>query len=401
MGSERHLDTANGGLSSLGGTRLAVIASNHHLESLKAQRSAEWLGDVEFHAAGIDETLDTQILAASDLVVVEIDPNLEKSAKRIADIRSYKPDLPIVAAVEHADISLVRALVRSGVEDVVAIPLRADELLQTAIAVLEVRERDQVGDVEQAPLVAIMRAMSGCGATTLATHLAAMLADETVSDPTVCVIDLDIQYGRVAQVLDLHPRRDLGDLLAAGNRLDAAFFRSIATPHESGIAVVAAPQDINPIESVPIERLDAILRIARRDYDYVIVDTPSNLTNWGLSLLSSADRVVMLTTPTIESIRQAKRRLDLFRNVGLDPRSISIVLNQVKKRVFSPISKHDVEDALHMKIAAVLHTEPSIIGNAQDQGKLTYELRPKSTYWAELSEFATDLAHQLEDGGGA
>ncbi|MHA6334648.1 AAA family ATPase [Qipengyuania sp. CAU 1752] len=396
MGSENNLDRIDESNMPHGRAQVAVVASARHLDALRVQGAAGWLGDADLHAVEADEDFEPELLRSCDIAVLELDPEVPSSMDRIAKVKKYDPDLPIVAAVEHADISIVRTLVRGGVADVVTLPLRADELLQTIVAVVEVRAQQVSGNVRQAPVIAVTRALAGCGSTTVATHLAAMLADEDAEQPNVCLIDLDTQFGRAAEVLDLSPRRDLGDLLTAGKRLDAAFFRSITVNHHSGIALVAAPQDITPLEAIEVERLDAILRTARREFDFVVVDTPANLTNWSLSLLSGADSVLMVVEPSVSALRQAKRRLDLFRNVGLDARKVSIVLNQVKRRVFGAISQADVEEALHREVAAILRADPSVVPNAQEQGKLAYELRQKSTFWADIASLSEHVLAQCD-----
>src|SRR5690606_293282 len=136
--------------------------------------------------------------------------------RRIERVRTLRPELPQIVALASADLSLVRTLVREGVADVVSLPLQPEELLQAAVAVLEVRSAQDDSRIELAPVVAITRSLGGTGATTLATHLAADFARQ---GSRVCLFDLDIQFGRVAEVLGLQPRRSLTDLLDAGVRI--------------------------------------------------------------------------------------------------------------------------------------------------------------------------------------
>ena len=391
MGGELNLKTIGLEQKVLGSARIAILASAEHVENLRSQPAAEWLGRAEYVALAEREPINPETLRNCDVALVEIDPENAASLARIRQIKQFNENLPLVVAIQSSDLATVRTLVKAGVDDVVALPLSAEEILQTVLAIIEVREERANSNARKAPVIAIARAMGGCGSTTLATHLAAALADPRSPHPNVCVFDLDLQYGRVAESVGLAPRRTLDDLLSAGDRLDAEVLRSVATAHRAGFAVVAAPAEIGPIEAIDIEVLGSILRTARREFDIVIIDMPSDLTNWGLSVLSSADQVVMLVEPKVAAIRQAKRRLDLFRNLGLDLRLVSLVLNKTENRMFGMISTRDVEEALHRPIDVCLRDDSKTLPSAQEQGLLAQEWRGKSTYWADVRQLAEFL----------
>jgi pilus assembly protein CpaE len=375
--------------------KIAVFARPDQIENLKAQAAANWIGDAELVPVAIDEELPLDMLRRCEIAIVEVDAQSPVSMRRVDAVRRLDSQLTLIAAMESATVQTVRTMVRAGVTDVVSLPLSAEEILQTILAVIEVRAEDNQHVVAQAPVIAVSRAVASGGATTLGTHLAAALANGDGDRPNVCLIDLDIQYGRVTEVLDLNPRRTLSDLLSAGLRLDGAFLESITAKHRSGVAVVAAPIDIIPLEALETERLEAILRVARREYDYVVIDMPANLTNWSLSLLSGADRVLMLVEQSISSLRQARRRIDLFRSLGLDANLLSVVVNRAEKRLFGSLSVADIEEALRRDVVATLPSEPKVVPIAQEQGLLAGELRSKSAYAVAVRELAEDIVRDL------
>ena len=378
---------------------LTVIAASEQIDALQAARGAPWIEDANLVPLELEQEITDAHLFGAGIVVMHVDPAVPSSMRRIERVRGLRPELPQIVALASADLRLVRTLVREGVADVVALPLAPEELLQVAIAVMEVEAEKDGSRAGLAPLVAVTRALGGGGATTLVTHLAAAFADALPeAGQRVCLIDLDVQFGRVAEVLGLKPRRTLTDLLEAGVRLDDAFLRSVAVTHSSGLVVIAAPQEIVPLESLDAEQLHRVIEVARREYDYVFIDTPSNLTNWNLSLLAEADSVVMVVEQTLASLRQAKRRLDLFTSVGIDNRLVTIAVNRIERRLFGSIGLADVEQALGHKVMAGLHADPQSVGIAQDQGLLVGEVRAKSPYAADVTKLADVLRQRLQKG---
>jgi pilus assembly protein CpaE len=377
---------------------LTVIAASEQIEALRAARGAPWLEDANLLPLDLDQEITDAHLLGSGIVVLHVDPAVPRSMDRIEKVRALRPDLPQIVAIESADLRLVRTLVRQGVADVVALPLAPEELLQVAIAVMEVQAASDESRTALAPLVAVTRARGGSGATTLVTHLAAAFADGHRTEPNVCIVDLDIQFGRVAEVLGLAPRRDLHDLLEAGVRVDESYIGSVAVAHSSGVAVIAAPQEIVPLESLDAAHLRRALEVARRKYDFVFLDFPANLTNWALTILTEATGIVMVVEQNLASLRQAKRRLDLFRNVGIDPRTVSVVVNRAERKLFGSISLADVEQALGRDVFASLHLDAQNLAIAQDQGKLVGEVRSKSSYATDVARLADALRARIDRG---
>jgi len=380
------------------GAPLTVLAAGEQIGSLRASDSAHLLEEAKLVALELHEEITAEHLMGAGILVFQVNPDVSASMRRIERVRSLCPDLPQIVALQSADLGLVRTLLKEGVADVVALPLIPEDLLQAAITVLEARAPREESTVRTAPLVAVTRALGGSGATTLVTHLATAFAAERQS---VCLFDLDVQFGRVAEVLGLQPRRTLTDVLDAGARIDPALMHSVAAQHSSGLSVIAAPEDILPLESVEAAQLHKAIEIARREHDFVFADMPSNLTNWSLSVLAEADSILMVVEQTIASLRQAKRRLDLFRTVGIESRIVSVVVNRVERRLFGSISTGDVEEALGRKVLQGLHADGQNIAIAQDQGMLVNQVRGRSAYGADIGKLASALMQSLQQGNHA
>lgn len=376
---------------------LTVVAASEQIDALRAAKGAPWIEDARLVPLALHQPIEATDIAQASVLVLHVDPAVVPSMKRIAQVRSLRPDLPTIVALESTDIGLVRTLLRQGVSDVIGLPLQPEELLQAALAVSETNAAPDKANAGLAPLIAVARALGGGGATTLVTHLAAALAADG-QNRRVCIVDLDIQFGRVAEVLGLQPRRTLADLLEAHTRVDDAFLKSVATAHASGVDVIAAPQDIVPLEAIDVEKLRRTLEIARREYDYVFVDTPSNLTHWSLSLLSEAQGVLMVVEQSLASLRQARRRLDLFDSVGIDRQMVSVIVNRVERRLFSTISLSDVAHALNHDVLCGLQLDLQNIGLAQDQGLLVGDVRSKSPYAADIRKLTGMIQQRFAAG---
>jgi pilus assembly protein CpaE len=365
-------------------SRFLVVASAHHAQALK-QAPPEILPGLRVAELGAGDAIADDLLTDVALVVVEVDPQDSSSMQRIGQIRTRWSDLPIVAAIEGASVSLVRTLLRQGVSDVVALPFDQEELLQVTLDAVANRKTSAREAAALAPMVAVVRSLGGCGATSIATHLAADLAAHDNSGRGSVIADLDLQFGSVADYLGLRPRASLADLLGAETRLDEDLLRSVAAEAGGGLSVIAAPDAIMPLESVETDDLLRVIRLLRQQFGYVVLDLPANWTNWTLSAASAANTIVLVVELSVASLRQAQRRLELFRSVGIDERSIEIVVNRVESRLFRTIGIDDVAKTLRHPVTSTVAFEATALNAAQNQGALLAKSARKS-------KFADDIA---------
>lgn len=366
-------------------SRILVVAAPSHAEALQQSSTADQIPGLRIAAIECGAPVPEDMLAAVTLAVIEVDPNDRASMQRIGKIRDSQPNLPLVAAINGASVSLVRTLVRQGITDIVALPFELNELLQVSLDAVAKSEARVTGGVVLAPMVAVARSLGGCGATSIATHLAANLAAHDETGRGALIADLDLQFGSVADYLGVKPRGNIADLLGVKDRLDEELLRSVAVDAGGGVSVIAAPDTIMPLESVDTDDLLRMIRLLREQFGYVVLDLPANWTNWTLSAALAANSVVLVVDLTVASLRQAQRRLELFRSVGVEDRAIEIVVNRVEKRLFRTIGIEDVAQTLRHPVLGTISLDAPALSTAQNRGLLVDKVHRKSRFAADVA----------------
>lgn len=352
------------------------------------------LGDlVQMWAIEPGESLPSDALIASRCIFLEVDPDVPASVARLERLRRDRPDLVVVAIVDKPNIQLVRSLMRSGVHDVIGTPLRHNEV---ASILFDLAARLQTTREKLAPVIALASPTGGAGATTVITHLATALM-RNQPDKTCCVVDLDLQYGDVANYLGLSPKSSIMDLLEAGERLDNVMISEAANQSGRGPVIMAVPSEINPLETVGLEALQRFLRLCRLEYDIVLLDLPSAWTNWVLASIVDCDLILMLTEPSLHSIRRTRRCLNLLDEVGLAQERLGLVVNNVERKLLRLVDVSDVEDTLRRPIMGTLPNEGDALTKAQDQGLLLEEVARKTNFVAAVDELAANLRNKLAE----
>ena len=343
-------------------------------------------------AAG--EPLSPALVDDAELVVVELDGGDPRSMQRLTALRAQRPSLPLIVAMHGADLATTRALIRQGVDDVIALPLDRGEFSDAVTGILATAGGTLPKAERLAPVVAVAQSVGGIGATTVATHLAYHLGEKGGEHGT-CLIDLDLQFGNAATYLGANPSLTMDDLLTAGRRVDGQLLRTVAATCGEGVAVIAAPERISPLEAVDTDQLLRILEVARQEYDHVVLDLPGSWANWTLSAIDKADIILLVVDLSVGSLRQARRRLTLFEETGIDPSRLRIVANRVERRLFRTISVRDAAETLRYPVMATINNDYPVVQSAHDQGVLLSSIARRNRVAADLVALAASIAEQL------
>jgi pilus assembly protein CpaE len=374
---------------------LVIIADAAEVARFEAQARGTAVPVFSTIAIDAGAAVPSPRLHHAQLLILEVDPADPASMHRLERLRVEQPALAVIAAVRDATVSLMRMLVRQGIADVIALPLQPQEVTQAALDASARQPVVRTAQSRPAPIVSVVQSIGGCGATTIATHLAAALGEDGVDANGAMLADLDIQFGTVTDYLNVDPRGYLDDLLNADSRLDEELLASVAAKVSPRLSVISAPQGIMPIEQIEAEQLLNILSLVRQQYGVVVLDLPAVWTNWSLSVAAESSLILMVVEQTLPSLRQAKRRLELFRSVGIEESSVEIVVNRAQKRLFASIDVNDVERALAHRVLGSVTLDVALVTAAQNQRQLVQDVRRKSPFGTDIAKIAAQVRARL------
>lgn len=346
----------------------------------------------------VTEWIDVTDMIGAAVAVIQVDADTPASVKRFEKLAASAGDMPIIAAAYEPPLSLVRSLLRSGAHDVLPLPLSLEDL-ETSIAPLreQIQEQEVQAQSRTSRLVTIIKGRGGCGATALVSQLACRFAEhERQYGRSACLIDFDVQFGDAAFQLGLKPKLSLSDALAAGARLDGALLGAVAAEHQSGLAVIASPNEMLPLEGLTNDQVLAVVDRAKRSFGTVFVDLPANWTHWSLSLVAGSDLVLLVTDLSVAGLHQARRQLNLLAEQELDGIPLEVVLNRFEKGLFKPVKAADVVTALGREARFTVANDPDIVDAAIDRGVPIDSIKRKSAIGRDLDTLEHGIVSILD-----
>ena len=341
------------------------------------------------------EPIEPSVLSGAAAAVVQVTEGDDRSIARFKQLA--EGPVPLIAAAYEPSMKLVRSLVRAGAHDVVPLPLDPEEL-ETALDPIRRLAASQ-GPRPRAghqKIVTMIKSEGGIGATALLGQLATRFAaNEAKAGREACLIDLDVQFGNAALQLGLQPALTFSDLIEAGKRLDGDLLRSVATQHPSGLRVISAPHEIMPLELLTSDQLLSIIDLAVAEFGTVLVDLPTNWTNWSLSLLARSDLVLLVTELRVPSLHRARRQLDLMMNQDMGNLDVRVVINRAEKGFFRTLSEADAERVLKKPVSYCVANDHETMTQAIDRGVPIAEVKRKSSLCRDIEAMERGVAGAL------
>lgn len=250
--------------------------------------------------------------------------------------------IKVILIAEDVTPASLHQLLRKGADEFVPYPLPEQEL-QSAIERLKTPEPEQVranhqtanlksGADKEGALIVTHGLAGGTGSTTLAVNLAWELATVDANDPpSVCLIDLDLQYGSVSTYLDLPRREAVYEMLTDTENLDEEVFGQALLSFEDRLQVLTAPADMLPLDLISPEDIARVIEMARSHFDYVVVDMPSTLVQWSETILQAAHVYFALLELDMRSAQNALRLKRALQSEDLPFNKLRFALNRAPR----------------------------------------------------------------------
>lgn len=285
-----------------------------------------------------------------DIIIMDINmPDID-GITATQEIKNTLQATGVIMMSVNSDRDYMRRAMTAGASDFLTKPANMDDLYATIRHVYKVMEpqrrlqktiesgqlptavtQEKKGSSEgqrAGNVIVCYSPKGGVGTTTIATNVASSLMN---ANTKVLLVDADVQFGDVGVFLNVKATSTLLDLVGEIEDLDYELFENIVVTHPSGLKVLLGPQrpeDAENIFGVP-RAAQEIIENVRYHYDYVIVDTACRLDEVTISLCDIATMILLVTTPTLPSIRETRYVLDLFDQIYADtPNKIKLVLSQ-------------------------------------------------------------------------
>ena len=197
-------------------------------------------------------------------------------------------------------------------------------------------------------LIAVLSGKGGTGKTSVCAGIATALA---AAGQRVLCIDCDVGLRNLDISLGLSDTASLSFLEIC--RGDYKLSQAAVHPEYPSLSFLTAPMNCS-IETVDPAAFGAMLREARKVFDYIFLDAPAGVDAGFRLTAGFADRCVLVTGPGPAAVRDAKRTGELLELMGKT--NVRLIVNRVDRKTVSAleITVDDVMDDAGLPLLGVV-----------------------------------------------
>ncbi len=309
-------------------------------------------------------------------------------------LSALAPDVMSVLLSDGQSQDRVECAMRSGARAFVRKSLQELEMGGLISSLAEVRDRRESAEVQEwrdparfPRVVSVTGAKGGVGKSTVAVNLAVLLAKRLPNK--VALVDMYTQFGDVAAMLNLTPKRTIAELVPDTKELDADLVANYITKHPAGLHVLVASLDPLPLDAVSVECLDQLLYVLKRTYRYVIVDMPPMLHAATLHVLARSNTILLVANLfDLTTAADTKKLYGALRDEHIAKENIKVVLNRVSK--VNRLRTTDIEQMFDCGVLAHIPNDRRLV-NAVNQGVPLMMNDGDSPLGRSMSRLATEV----------
>lgn len=301
------------------------------------------------------------------------------------------PGTKVVVIGRLNDIMLYRELIRRGVSDYLIEPVEPLDVVASLSGLYTAPDAEPLGRT-----LAVYGAKGGVGASTIAHNVAFAIARHF--DMETVIADLDLPFGTAGLDFNQDPPQGTADAVLSPERVDAAFVDRLLSKCAERLSLLAAPATLERTYDLTPEAFDPLLDVLRAAAPMIVLDVPHVWNAWSRHALVSADDVLIVTTPDLANLRNAKNLVDLMRTARPNDRPARYILNQVGLAKRPEIRVADFAKALGAEPLAVVPFEAALFGTAANNGQMIAEVNAAHKSVEAFRAIARAVTGRIEQG---
>jgi pilus assembly protein CpaE len=290
----------------------------------------------------------------------------------LADV--CEPGVAVIAIGNRNEIGLYRDLLNAGVTDYVVKPVNP-QLLAKALT----NSRAHTGEASSihkklGTLLSFVGARGGVGTTTLAVNTAWYLAHR--QSRRVALVDLDLQNGDCALVLDIKPTSGLREALANPLRIDNTLLERVMTPVGERLFVLSSEEPLSEDLHFTAIAVETLVSALREQFHYVILDVPRIPAPPYRRALQMADFCIMVADQTLRAVRDTVR-LGTVLGEGDGKRRNILVVNRHGEGGRHAVTLHEIQHVVDARPKSVIQFQPALFTTLTGGAKIAAAQRGK------------------------
>lgn len=321
--------------------------------------------------------------------------NLRKTTTFIEDLVTFKTMLLVIAIADTSDNELLLSAMRSGAREFITTGTRQSEVMRL---VNRLRHRAPVAQHSQnsrGKVISLISARPGTDTPMLALHLALSMQLDA-PDEHVLLMDLGTPAADTLTYLGINAPYSFLDAVRSLRRLDSTLIDSAFAKHESGLKLLALPEEHTTMGDITSADVYVLLGVLQQYFSHIIINLGGVPHSDFLHLLvSNSDTTLALLEQSVPSCKQNMQLIRKLSQSQIDMDKVKLVVDHYLPNL--PPDAENLARGLNISLQATLPSSGMARLKMMNSGESLYECAPRDPYTLAVRKMARNLSESWSE----
>lgn len=334
-----------------------------------------------------------------DVVLMDINMPILNGLEATERITNKFPKVIVIIMSVQAESEYLKKAMFYGAKEYIIKPFNFEVLVATVKNTYDkyneklVKQASYEEQCYDAKIITFYSSKGGVGKSVLAVNSAIAISKEATKK--TLLLDLDLQFGDISMLVNQYNKKTILDIVEDGQLDTYENVKPYIYSYNENLDIVFAPRKPEAAEFVGKDSVEKLLKILKKYYELIIIDTGVNFNDTTLHALDLSETIIFVSTSEIVALKNTKLGLGVMQSLGYEKDKVKLIINR-----FNPnygISKAEVEAAFKDNILAMIPEDDKTVCISVNKGQPFCD-RPKY-YKDKIGKALQIMCQQLENRG--
>ncbi|MGH4119666.1 response regulator [Clostridium sp.] len=321
-------------------------------------------------ASNGEEVLNLIPKVKPDIVLMDINMPVLNGLEATEKITNQFPSVTVIIMSVQAESEYLKKAMFHGAKEYIIKPFNYEVLVNTILTTYEKYKNKVINTASfeenqsTAKIITYFSSKGGVGKSVLALNSAVALGNEY--HKKTLLIDLDLQFGDISMLVNKYAEKTILDVIEDGQLDSYENIKPYLYEYNENLHLLFAPTKPEAAEYIGKDSIEKMMKILKKHYDVIIVDTGINFNDSTLYMLDISETVLFVATMEIVALKNTKLGLGVMQSLGYDKNKVKLIINNFTTKY--GISKVEVEGAFRDGIFAMIPEEQNTVSTSVNKG---------------------------------